>query len=74
MAAAVGDYMGPVKAAKAFGVITVFFGIGQVAGPAAAGFLADAMGSFRIAFWMCAVLTASAAGLALRLKPPRKRI
>ncbi len=30
MAAAVGDYMGPVQAVKAFGFITLFFGAGQI--------------------------------------------
>jgi MFS family permease len=72
MAAAVGDYMGPAKAAKAFGLITVFFSAGQVSGPVAAGFLTDAMGTFDVAFWMCAALTACAAGLALFLKPLQK--
>jgi len=70
MAAAVGDYMGPAKAAKAFGWVTVFFSIGQVVGPATAGYLADAVGTFRIAFWMCAGLTALAAALAFYLKRP----
>lgn len=68
MAAAVGDYMGPSRAAKAFGFITVFFSVGQIIGPAAAGFLADALGTFRIAFWMCAFLTATAAFLSFFLK------
>ncbi len=72
MAAAVGDYMGPAKAARAFGLITVFFSLGQIAGPAAAGFLAEMLGTFRIAFGMCAVLTAAAAVLALSLKPPSR--
>ncbi len=73
MAAAVGDYMGPAKAAKAFGIITVFFGAGQIAGPAAAGYLAEMVGTFRIAFGMCAVLTVCAAVLALFLKSPAKK-
>ncbi len=70
MAATVGDYMGPLQAAKAFGFVTLFFGAGQIVGPAAAGYLADAFGSFRIAFGMCAGLTATAAGLTLFLKRP----
>ena len=73
MAAAVGDYMGPAKAAKAFGIITVFFGTGQIAGPAAAGYLAEVVGTFRIAFGMCAVLTICAAVLALFLKSPTNK-
>ena len=39
MAAAVGDYMGPTQAVRAFGFITLFFGAGQIVGPMAAGFL-----------------------------------
>lgn len=71
MAAAVGDYFGPSKAAKAFGFITAIFSVGQIVGPVAAGFLAEALGTFRVAFWMCAVLTALAAGLALFLRRPQ---
>lgn len=70
MAATVGDYMGPLKAAKAFGFVTLFFGAGQIVGPAAAGFLADVFGSFRIAFGMCAALTTVAAGLTFFLRRP----
>ena len=71
MSAAVGDYMGPDQAAKAFGFITLFFGAGQIAGPAIAGYLADITGNFNIAFWLCALLTATAVGLAAVLKHPK---
>ncbi len=54
MAAAVGDYMGPDKAAKAFGLITLFFGGGQVIGPAIAGMIADSQGGFSGAYFMAA--------------------
>jgi MFS family permease len=70
MSAAVGDYTGPVRAVKAFGFITLFFGAGQIAGPAVAGFLADLTGSFSMAFWLCASLTASAVLLTYFLRPP----
>ena len=70
MAAAVGDYMGPEKAVKAFGFITLFFGVGQIVGPVIAGFLADKTGSFNIAFWLCAVLTAVAVVLSSLLRRP----
>ncbi len=63
MSAAVGDYMGPALAVRAFGFITLFFGAGQIAGPALAGVLADAFGSFSPAFFLCAFLTACGAGL-----------
>ncbi len=70
MSAAVGDYMGPLQAVKALGFITLFFGAGQIAGPAMAGFLADVTGSFSAGFWLCACLTALAVGLSFFLKPP----
>jgi len=72
MSAAVGDYTGPVRAVKAFGFITLFFGAGQITGPAVAGYLADMTGTFSMAFWLCALLTASAVVLTFFLKPPSK--
>jgi MFS family permease len=70
MSAAVGDYMGPAQAVKALGFITLFFGAGQVAGPAIAGLLADVTGSFSTGFWLCAALTALAVLLGSFLKSP----
>jgi MFS family permease len=70
MSAAVGDYTGPAQAVKAFGFITLFFGVGQISGPAVAGFLADMSGTFSMAFWLCAVLTTSAVVLTYFLKSP----
>ena len=72
MSAAVGDYTGPARAVKAFGFITLFFGAGQITGPAVAGFLADMTGTFSMAFWLCALLTASAVVLVYFLRPPSK--
>lgn len=69
MSAAVGDYMGPQNAVRAFGFITLFFGAGQIAGPALAGFLADSFGSFSPAFYLCAFLTACGAVLTVFLRP-----
>jgi MFS family permease len=69
MSAAVGDYMGAQNAVKAFGFITLFFGAGQIAGPALAGVLADTFGSFAPAFYLCAFLTACGAGLTVFLTP-----
>lgn len=68
MAAALGDFLGPAKAAAAFGTVTFFFGIGQIAGPSLAGVLADAWGSFVSSFWMAAFLAGLAALLADLLK------
>jgi MFS family permease len=74
MSAAVGDYMGPAQAVKAFGFITLFFGAGQIAGPALAGVVADSTGSFNMAFGLCALLTAGAVLLAHFLQPPSDQI
>ncbi|MBN2706179.1 MAG: MFS transporter [Deltaproteobacteria bacterium] len=70
MAATVGDYLGAEQAPRAFGFITLFFGVGQIIGPATAGYLADLTGSFRIAFWLCAMLTGLAVLLTTKLKKP----
>lgn len=70
MAAAVGDYLGLSRAASAFATITLFFAFGQSVGPATAGLIADATGSFRPAYLLCAVLTAVAAIFAATLPPP----
>jgi MFS family permease len=67
MAAAVGDYLGPLKAASGFAVVTLFFSIGQITGPALAGILAEQSGSFSTAYIMAGVLTALAALLSLLL-------
>ena len=72
MAASVGDYVGPEKAMKALGFITLFFGAGQIAGPAVAGFIADATGTFRMAFGLCALLTVMAMVTTFFLRPPSK--
>jgi MFS family permease len=70
MAAAVGDSMGPRHAADAIGTVTVIFGLGQITGPAIAGFAADATQSFAASFAIAAALAGLAIALALRLRPP----
>lgn len=68
MSAAVGDYMGPEQAVKAFGFITLFFGVGQIIGPALAGYMADISGNFNMAFWLCSILTTCAVALTFFLR------
>ena len=70
MAATVGDYMGPERAAVAFGMITFIFGIGQISGPAIAGIAAEAAGSFSVSFLMAAAMAATGIVLALFLRRP----
>ncbi len=60
MAALVGDYVGAEGAAAAFGFVTFIFGIGQIAGPALAGGLAEKWGSFQPAFLAAAFCVALA--------------
>jgi sugar phosphate permease len=70
MAAVVGDYVGPRKAAEAFGFITFIFALGQIAGPAAAGVLAELSGSFSSSFAMASALAGTAIVLTAFLKKP----
>lgn len=70
MAAAVGDYLGLHRAATAFATVTLFFAFGQTIGPAGAGLLAKASGSFTGSYLCAALLTAVAAVLAAILPPP----
>ncbi len=72
MAALVADHVGPANTPKIFGVITFIFACGQMAGPAIAGALADASGSFATSFLMAAVGTTAAGALSLFLTPPRR--
>lgn len=72
MAALAGDYGGPRKAARIFGLITFIFALGQIAGPAIAGLLAEKSLSFGSSFLMAACFTATGAVLALGLRAPAK--
>ncbi|MGE5559114.1 MAG: MFS transporter [Bacillota bacterium] len=67
MAAICGDMLGAELAPAALGFVTLFFGIGQVAGPAVAGAMADAAGSFSPAFWLAAAGALAGAGGSLSL-------
>lgn len=70
--AMVADRLGMARMAGGFAFITFFFAAGQVAGPALAGVLADALGGFQPAYTLSACATALAAFLALRLPPAAK--
>ncbi len=71
VAATCGDYLGSRLAPAALGFVTLFFGIGQAAGPSVAGSIADATGSFGPAFLLAAGI-ATLGGLgSLLLRPPR---
>ena len=68
ISAAVGDYLGAKAAAAGFAALTVMFAIGQVLGPAGAGFLADWAGSFQAGFAVAMILNLIAAALCLTLR------
>ena len=70
MAATVGDYLGVSGAANAFVMITIFFAIGQTLGPGSAGLIAGMTGTFTTTYLLSALLTVSAAVLALSLPDP----
>jgi sugar phosphate permease len=69
MAAACGDVVGRRLAPAALGFVTLFFGIGQAAGPYAAGAIADASGSFSGAFLLAAFVAALGCIGSLLLRP-----
>lgn len=68
MAASCGDVFGKSNVSTALGFVTLLFGIGQVAGPAVAGFMADRSGSFTSSYILAAVaaLLGAAGSFALR--------
>jgi sugar phosphate permease len=68
MAAASGDAVGGRLAPAALGFITLFFGIGQALGPAVAGWLRDATGTFTGAFILSACVSVVGAGASLMLR------
>ena len=67
MAAAIGDYLGPVKAAVGFATLTLFFSVGQISGPALAGVMAETSGSFSTAYLLAGLLMAAGAVSSLLL-------
>ena len=74
MTALVGDYVGPQRTARVFGFITFIFALGQIAGPAVAGMLAEMYGSFASSFMMAAIFAAFAVLLSAMLKKPEQNL
>ena len=70
VAAACGDYLGSRMAPAALGFVTLFFGLGQAAGPSVAGAIADATGSFGPAFLLAAGVAFLGGVGSLLLRPP----
>lgn len=62
------DQLGAARAASGLAFVTLFFGAGQVVGPAAAGRMADLTGDFAVAYLASGVLTAVGIALTLCIK------
>jgi MFS family permease len=68
IAASVGDFMGPQRAVAGLSVVTIFFGVGQIAGPAIVGAMAEQSSTFSGGYLMAAGVTISASILAMALR------
>ena len=68
MAAAIGDSMGGKLAPAGLGFITVIFGVGQSLGPAVAGWMKDATGTFTWGFILSAAVSLIGAGGSMILR------
>lgn len=74
VAAAAGDYFGVENATASFAILTLLYAVGQVVGPAGAGFIAEHSGGFAMTYGIAAGLTVAAVVLCGLLKPPRARV
>lgn len=72
MTALIGDRVGPDETARIFGIITFIFAIGQIAGPAMAGHLAETSGSFSGSFLVASACTAAGVIGAFFLRKERR--
>ena len=59
IAALVSDMLPATEAGKVFGYVTFFFGVGQIAGPTLAGYMAELSGTFASGYLLAALLTLS---------------
>ena len=66
------ETVGPHEAPLAVSFVTLFYAVGQFAGPAAAGLLIEHAGGFRSAFAACCMVLAAGVGLTLRLGRARR--
>jgi predicted MFS family arabinose efflux permease len=72
IAAYLADHLHPRAFGPAFGVLTLFFGVAQLAGPQVGGWIADRTGSFRWVFVLSAASALAGALAAATLPRPRK--
>lgn len=71
LAAHLADWLSPREFAGAFGRLTLFFGVAQLAGPPLGGWLAERTGSFTLAFLVAGGV--ALAGAAASTAVPRRR-
>lgn len=72
MSATCADYVGGQLAAAAFGLVTLFFGVGQALSPGISGLISEMTGSYGSAFVLSGFAGITGAGLTLLL--PKKQI
>ena len=72
VAASAADQVGVKLTSTAMGLLTAFFGVGQLIGPALGGFLADYTGSFRLAFAFASLAAVTGSVGSLLLKKPQQ--
>lgn len=68
IAATISDQLPAAEAASVFGIVTFFFGIGQITGPTIAGVIAEYSGNFTSSYALAAMLTFIAALLSFRVQ------
>jgi MFS family permease len=73
MAATAGDILGSERASMGFGMLTFTFGLGQAAGPALAGVLASAVGSYAPGFLLAAGVSLAGGALLLFVRTGKKK-
>jgi MFS family permease len=68
-----GDLVGPKNAPSTLGLVTLFFGIGQVLGPTCAGYIKELSQSFSGSFYLAALLALLGAVLSVSGRRPANR-
>lgn len=71
MSAAAGDYFGPSGTAKALAALMLTFSVGQAAGPALAGVMAERSGDFTSSYRLATAAACAAVALVAVLRPPK---
>ena len=70
--ALIGESLGFEKMGEILGVINLFWGVGSAVGPFVAGYMFDAMGSYKVGFMLAAAFIFSASGIGFLLKASKR--